>query len=77
MQTEATKRLFTVDEYYRMAEVGILRDDIRTELINGEIIEMSPMGPRHASTVSRLNELLVPLAERKGATPAAASAAVE
>ena len=59
MREEATKRLFTVYEYYKMAEVGILQDGIRTELINGEIIEMSPMGARQASTVSRLNELLV------------------
>jgi Uma2 family endonuclease len=65
MQTEPTKRLFTVDEYYKMSEVGILRADIRTELINGEIIEMSPMGSRHASAVSRLNEFLVPLLKGK------------
>jgi Uma2 family endonuclease len=65
MRAEATKRLFTVDEYYKMAEVGILRDNIRTELINGEIIEMSPMGARHASAVSRLNELLVPVLKGK------------
>ena len=46
METEATKKLFTVDEYYKMAEIGILRDGDRTELIDGEIIEMSPMGAR-------------------------------
>jgi len=61
MQTEATKKLFTVDEYYKMAEIGILPDHIRTELINGEIIEMSAMGARHASSVSRITEFLVPL----------------
>ena len=61
MQTEATKKLFTVDEYYRMDEVGILAEDVRTELINGEIIEISPMGPRHAASVSRINHLLFPL----------------
>ena len=65
MRTEATKKLFTVHEYYKMAEVGILRDDVRTELINGEIIEMSPMGARHASAVSRLTEFLVPLLKGK------------
>lgn len=65
MQTEATKKRFTVDEYYRMAEIGILRDDARTELINGEIIEMSPMGPRHASSVSRITEFMVPLLKGK------------
>jgi len=65
MQTEATKKLFTVDEYYRMAEIGVIREDTRTELINGEIIEMSPMGPRHASSVSRITEFMVPLLKAK------------
>jgi Uma2 family endonuclease len=59
MRTESTKRLFTVDEYYRMAEVGILSSETHTELINGEIIEMSPMGARHAAAVSRVNDRLV------------------
>jgi Uma2 family endonuclease len=65
MRNEATKKLFTVDEYYRMAEIGVLRDDDRTELINGEIIEMSAMGARHASAVSRINQLMVPLLKGK------------
>jgi Uma2 family endonuclease len=65
MRTEVTKRLFTVDEYYRMAEVGILPDGVRTELINGEIIEMSAMGARHASGVARATALLVPLLSGK------------
>ena len=49
MQTEETKKLFTVDEYYKMVDAGILHDGDRTELIEGEIIEMSPMGSRHAA----------------------------
>jgi Uma2 family endonuclease len=49
----------TVGEYYRMAEVGILAPDARVELIEGEIIDMAPIGSGHAGTVSQLNQLLL------------------
>jgi Uma2 family endonuclease len=48
---------FTVDDYYRMAEVGILTEDDRVELLDGEIIEMSPIGSDHGGHVKRLNAL--------------------
>src|SRR5918997_918095 len=51
MALQPTKRRFTVDEYYRMAEAGILGEDDRVELIEGEIIQMSPIGPRHSGGV--------------------------
>ena len=50
----------TVDEYYRMAEVGLLAPDARTELIEGEVIEMAPMGSPHASKVGQLTHLILP-----------------
>lgn len=53
------RKRFTVDEYYRMAASGILHEDDRVELIDGEIIEMSPIGKHHASCVKRLNVLLI------------------
>jgi Uma2 family endonuclease len=53
------RRLFNVDEYYRMADAGILTEDDRVELIEGEIIEMSPIGDRHAACVDGLTKLLV------------------
>lgn len=46
----------TVDEYYRMADAGVLAPDARCELIEGEIIDMSPQKIRHASVVTRLLE---------------------
>jgi Uma2 family endonuclease len=49
----------TVEEYYRMAEVGLLAPDARVELIDGEIIDMPPIGSRHAALVDRLQELLM------------------
>jgi Uma2 family endonuclease len=49
---------FTVAEYYKMAEAGIFTEDSRVELIEGEIIEMSPIGPDHASDVIHINHVL-------------------
>lgn len=59
METEVVKKRFTVAEYYRMAEAGILGPDDRVELIDGEIIQMSPIGARHAGRVSRAMALFV------------------
>ena len=47
---------FTVDEFHRLVEVGMLHAKDRVELINGEIIHMSPIGSRHNATVARLTE---------------------
>ena len=51
-------RRFTVDEYHRMGEAGILSEDDRVELLAGEIVTMSPIGPLHAGTVNRLTAFL-------------------
>jgi Uma2 family endonuclease len=56
---EPRPRLFTVDEYYKMAEVGILGPDERVQLIDGMIIQMPPIEPRHAHNVNRLTQLLL------------------
>ncbi|SRR6266498_295148 len=52
-----TKHRFNVKEYYRMAETGVLRPDARVELLNGEIIDMSPIGPFHGGVTNHLNEV--------------------
>ncbi len=54
----ATRRRFSRAEYHRMAEVGILGEDDRVELIRGEIVQMSPIGRRHKAFVGNLNQLL-------------------
>jgi Uma2 family endonuclease len=56
---------FSVAEYHRMIELGILREDHRVELIAGEIVAKMPTGERHNFTLIQLNDLLsVPLAGR-------------
>jgi Uma2 family endonuclease len=57
-------RLSVVD-YHRMGETGILSEDARVELINGELAEMPPIGSRHAGTVNRLSNLLTMAAQGK------------
>ncbi|MCA1806169.1 MAG: Uma2 family endonuclease [Xanthomonadaceae bacterium] len=47
-----------VDEYHRMGRAGILPEDSRVELINGEIIDTAPIGSRHAAAVKQLMRLL-------------------
>ena len=59
MAVQLTRRRFTVDEYHWMARVGILGEDDRVELIDGEIVEMPPIGPEHALTVAECNERFV------------------
>ncbi|WP_025321175.1 Uma2 family endonuclease [Deferrisoma camini] len=60
MTPEPARRLFTVDEFHRMAEAGILGEDDRVELIEGELIEMTPIGSRHAACVKRILHTLAP-----------------
>ena len=50
---------FTVEEYHAMAEAGILHEDDRVELIEGQIMLMFPIGSRHADCVRRLIRMLV------------------
>jgi Uma2 family endonuclease len=59
MMIRPALRAFTVDDYYRMAETGILAPGERLELLDGAVVEMSPIGVRHASVVSRLTHLLI------------------
>jgi Uma2 family endonuclease len=70
IEVEPPRRLFTVEEYQRMAEVGIFHPDERVELIEGEIVQMSPIGPRHAGCVINVNRLFVTrLGERAIVSP--------
>ena len=55
---DIAKRLIDVEEYYKMAEAGILKPTDRVELIHGEIIKMSPVSSKHAGLVKKLNKIL-------------------
>ena len=57
MALEVTRRRFTTADYHRMAKSGVLTEDDRVELIDGEILEMSPIGRKHAACVDRVAHL--------------------
>ena len=57
--TAGLRKLFTVDDYHAMAHAGILDEDDRVELIEGDLIQMPAIGSRHQAIVDRLNRLFV------------------
>jgi len=59
MAVEVSRRRFTADEYLAMGDAGILRAEDRVELIDGDIVALTPIGRRHVALVNRLNRLLV------------------
>jgi Uma2 family endonuclease len=54
MAVQFRRRRFTVAQYHHMAETGLLSEDDRVELIDGEVVELTPIGRRHAAAVVRL-----------------------
>jgi|DewCreStandDraft_5_1066085.scaffolds.fasta_scaffold00026_122 Uma2 family endonuclease len=63
------RRRFTVTDYHRMAEAGTLGEDNRVELIEGEVLQMAPIGHRHAATVMKLGIAFAPLVAAGAAAP--------
>jgi hypothetical protein len=53
-----SRRLLSVEEYHKIGEAGVLGEDDRIELIDGEMIEMAPIGSRHVAKVNRFARLL-------------------
>jgi Uma2 family endonuclease len=65
MLTQVASRRFSVAEFQRMARAGIFDEDDRLELLDGEVIQMNPVGRRHVATVNRLTRMFARLfAER-------------
>lgn len=58
METAPSTYRFSVEEFNKLGEAGIFDEDDRVELIDGEIIVMSPIGREHAGIVMRLNAVL-------------------
>ena len=54
MAASLPRHRFTVAEYQRMGEAGIFGEDARVELLDGEIVAMSPIGPLHVWSVTLL-----------------------
>jgi len=55
MGVVAERKRFTVDEYHKLGQAGVLSEDERIELIEGELIQMPPIGSVHAGMVGRLD----------------------
>ena len=53
------RHLIDVDQYYKMAQAGVLTPDARVELIEGEVIDMAPIGSKHSHMVDRLAKKLI------------------
>ena len=64
MAIQLLRHRFSVEEYHRMGQAGIFSEDARVELIEGEILEMTPIGSRHAAQVARLTDVLTFLLQR-------------
>ena len=57
MAIQLVRHRFTAEEYHQMAQAGILHEDDQVELLEGEIVEMAPIGSRHAACVARLTQV--------------------
>ena len=59
LPAEVKRHRFTVEEYHRMGETGLLGEDDRVELIDGEVVEMAAIGTRHFACVVNLTHVLM------------------
>ena len=64
MSVSLSRRLFKTQEFRDMIEAGVFQEDDRLELVDGEIVEMSPIGNRHATCVRKLIAVFRRVGER-------------
>ena len=62
------KHRFSVTEYYRMAETGVLQPNARVELLDGQIVDMSPIRPFHGGVTKFLSTFLFAAAKGRWIT---------
>jgi Uma2 family endonuclease len=65
LQPPIARHCFTVEEFHKLGEAGILREDSRVELIEGVLIATAPIGSKHALFVNRLNRLVSMFAQNR------------
>jgi Uma2 family endonuclease len=56
---QVPRHRLTVRDYHRLGEAGVLDEDSRVELLEGQLVDMSPIGPRHALAIDILTRLLL------------------
>lgn len=66
MSVQLLRRKFTVEQYHKMVDSGILSENDRVELIRGEIVEMSPIGRRHAASILAFPDVKININEVLG-----------
>jgi Uma2 family endonuclease len=54
LEPAISRYTFSVEEFHKLAEAGVLNEDSRVELIEGELIKMAPIGSPHAGVVEQL-----------------------
>lgn len=59
LQPQPRRLRFSVDEYYKMIDLGLLKDYEKAEIIDGELIQKMPIGDRHALVVDLLNKFFI------------------
>jgi len=64
MSVSVSRRLFRTKEFRDMIEAGVFQEDDRLELVDGEIVEMAPIGNRHATCVRKLIEIFQQVGNR-------------
>ena len=65
MSIQIERKRFSIDDWDRMADAGILSPEERLELINGELIVIRPPGPRHGAAVDGVNEAFIRLLDKR------------